>query len=83
MEPIIEMLRDENNAIEQLTQRREEIKRKLEEHRSGNLSPEELEKLSDERKNIEQELSLYKASRRFERRSGKKQIQWRRKRYYE
>ena len=58
MEPIIEMLRDENNAIEQLTQRREEIKRKLEEHRSGNLSPEELEKLSDERKNIEQELSL-------------------------
>ena len=58
MEPIIEMLRDENNAIEQLTQRREEIKRKLEEHRSGNLSPEELEKLSEERKNIEQELAL-------------------------
>ena len=57
MEPIIEMLRDENNAIEQLTQRREEIKRKLEEHRSGNLSPEELEKLSEERKNIEQELA--------------------------
>ena len=58
MEPIIEMLRDENNAIEQLMQRREEIRRKLEEHRSGNLSQDELEKLSEERKNIEQELSL-------------------------
>lgn len=58
MEPIIEMLRDENNVIEQLTQRREEIKRKLEEHRSGNISQDELEKLSEERKNIEQELAL-------------------------
>ena len=37
MDPIIEMLRDENNAIEQLTARREELKRKLEEHRSGNI----------------------------------------------
>ena len=41
MDPIIEMLRDENNAIEQLTARREELKRKLEEHRSGNISAEE------------------------------------------
>ena len=58
MEPIIEMLRDENNVIEQLTQRRDEIKRKLEEHRGGNISQDELEKLSEERKNIEQELAL-------------------------
>ena len=35
MDPIIEMLRDENNAIEQLTAKREELKRRLEEHRSG------------------------------------------------
>lgn len=58
MDPIIEMLRDENNAIEQLNARREELKRKLEEHRSGNISAEELEKLSAERKDIEKELAL-------------------------
>ena len=58
MDPIIEMLRDENNAIEQLTARREELKRKLEEHRSGNISAEEFEKLSAERKDIEKELAL-------------------------
>lgn len=58
MDPIIEMLRDENNAIEQLNARREELKRKLEEHRGGNISAEELEKLSAERKDIEKELAL-------------------------
>lgn len=58
MDSIIEMLRDENNAIEQLNARREELKRKLEEHRSGNISAEELEKLSAERKDIEKELAL-------------------------
>ena len=58
MDPIIEMLRDENNAIEQLNARREELKRKLEEHRSGNISAEELEKLSAERKDIEKELAI-------------------------
>ena len=58
MDPIIEMLRDESNAIEALTARREELKRKLEEHRSGNISEEEFEKLSAERKDIEKELAL-------------------------
>ena len=58
MDPIIEMLRDENNAIEQLTAKREELKRRLEEHRSGNISAEEFEKLSAERKDIEKELAL-------------------------
>lgn len=58
MDPIIEMLRNENAEIEKLTARREEIKRKLEEHRSGNITEEEFKRLSDERSEIEKELSL-------------------------
>ena len=58
MDPIIEMLRNENAEIEKLTARREEIKRKLEEHRSGNISEEEFKKLSEERAEIDKELLL-------------------------
>ena len=58
MDPIIEMLRNETAEIERLAARREEIKRKLEEHRSGNISEEELKKLSEERAEIDKELLL-------------------------
>ena len=58
MDPIIEMLRNETAEIERLAARREEIKRKLEEHRSGNISEEEFKKLSEERAEIDKELLL-------------------------
>ena len=64
--------------------RREELKRKLEEHRSGNISAEEFEKLSAERKDIEKELAL-RTKRRDELTAAadKKQKSRRRERNYE
>lgn len=58
MDPIIEMLRNETAEIERLAARREELKKKLEEHRSGNISEEEFKKLAEERADIDKELVL-------------------------
>ena len=58
MDPITEMLRDENNELERLAAKRDELKKKLEEHRSGNISEEELKQMTEERKDIEKEISL-------------------------
>ena len=58
MDPITEMLRDENNELERLAAKRDELKKKLEEHRSGTISEEELKQMVEERKDIEKEISL-------------------------
>lgn len=58
MNEIISALRNANADIESLHAKREELKKKLEQHRSGNITKEEFDKLSAQRSELDKEIEL-------------------------